>query len=804
MIKQIRNSKFTKFVASYLAIMVFLEMTQPLRMYALTGGPAQPEFNSFTPIGTSDMVDLSGGDFNYNIPIMDVGGYPLNLAYNSNVSMDQEASWVGLGWDLNVGQINRQMRGLPDDFNGDKMTYENNMKPNTTVGGSMNGFISPFGTLENLISLGIGIKYNNYDGFGFSINGGLSYQISDNMSVGMNLESSSTDGVSVSPSVSLHAKTTDKNNADTKVTGSLGVSMNSRKGVETVTMSASRKYVGSDKKKDGNGPNQSGAGGALSLNDASFTPSKRVGMSSSNIMFNLNLETAIMGMDPGVKFSGYRTTQGIKESEKYKVESAYGYENTTNATLSDVLDFNREKDRTVTKNTVSLPLTNYTYDLYNIQGQGVSGTYRPYRSQTGFIFDNYTQDDSFGGTLGVEIGAGVGTHFGVDATVTDSESSTGLWTSGNSALPRLMEKKNNYPNYEKVFFKTIGGMHVDKDLALFNTNLGGYDPVTFRLNGAKFSRGVQANYYTKLLNSALPFATGTPYLARNQYRLSRNQVIQKLTRKEATRFGFKTKFSPYSKRGQHDHHTSEIRVLKEGGEHYIYGRAAYNITKKEVTFDVGTTPTADCATGLVAYNPGADNSPGNHQGGDRYFNRITTPAYAHTYLLTSVLSADYQDISNDGPSDDDLGAYTKFSYTSKNKKLPYKWRVPYAANMANYDEGLRSLNKDNKGNYQYGEKELLYIEKIETKTHIAIFTISARKDGYGVKGENGGAENSEPSKMWKLEKIALYSKPEYMANPETATPIKEAHFVYDYSMCKGVPNNLGEAAAGQSKRKADP
>src|SRR6187402_2998064 len=171
MIQKKKTSKFKKAVAIYLAMMILLETVQPMQMYVLTSSPTQPEFNSFTPIETLDMVDLSSGDFNYNIPIMDVGGYPLNLAYSSNVGMDQEASWVGLGWDLNVGQINRQMRGLPDDFNGDKMTYENNMKPNTTIGGSVNGFISPFGTLENLISLGIGIKYNNYDGFGFSING---------------------------------------------------------------------------------------------------------------------------------------------------------------------------------------------------------------------------------------------------------------------------------------------------------------------------------------------------------------------------------------------------------------------------------------------------------------------------------------------------------------------------------------------------------------------------------------------------------------------------------------------------------
>ena len=121
--RHIRKSKLAKVVAVYLSLQLVISIVQPSYIYALTGGPSQPEFNSFTPIGTSDMVSLTSGNFNYNIPIMDVGGYPLNLAYDSGVTMDQEASWVGLGWNLNVGQINRQIRGIPDDFDGDEITW---------------------------------------------------------------------------------------------------------------------------------------------------------------------------------------------------------------------------------------------------------------------------------------------------------------------------------------------------------------------------------------------------------------------------------------------------------------------------------------------------------------------------------------------------------------------------------------------------------------------------------------------------------------------------------------------------------
>jgi hypothetical protein len=105
---------------------MLLELLCPLGVMALTSGPSQPEMQGFKPIGANDMVDLFSGDFSYNIPLLDVGGYPINLSYQSGSSVDDEASWVGLGWSLNPGTINRQLRGVPDDFSGvDKIKREN-------------------------------------------------------------------------------------------------------------------------------------------------------------------------------------------------------------------------------------------------------------------------------------------------------------------------------------------------------------------------------------------------------------------------------------------------------------------------------------------------------------------------------------------------------------------------------------------------------------------------------------------------------------------------------------------------------
>src|ERR1700694_5536613 len=90
-------------VAAFFLLVFSAHLLLPAVANALTSGPVQPEMQKFTPAGASDLVDLFSGDLKYNIPVMDVGGYPLNLSYNSGAGMDDEASWVGTGWTLNPG-----------------------------------------------------------------------------------------------------------------------------------------------------------------------------------------------------------------------------------------------------------------------------------------------------------------------------------------------------------------------------------------------------------------------------------------------------------------------------------------------------------------------------------------------------------------------------------------------------------------------------------------------------------------------------------------------------------------------------
>lgn len=81
------------------------------------------------PQQVGEMVDLFTGDLKYNVPLLNVPGpngenYPVTLSYSSGIKVDQPASWVGLGWDFNPGEIRRGIKGVPDDFKGETVSSD--------------------------------------------------------------------------------------------------------------------------------------------------------------------------------------------------------------------------------------------------------------------------------------------------------------------------------------------------------------------------------------------------------------------------------------------------------------------------------------------------------------------------------------------------------------------------------------------------------------------------------------------------------------------------------------------------------
>lgn len=86
-----------------------------------------PEVAHFQKISEPG-VDAKG-DLNLSIPLLTIPGrdgldFPLVARYSSGIKVNQPASWIGLGWSLDIGSITRQPLGGFDDPGGNNKNYQ--------------------------------------------------------------------------------------------------------------------------------------------------------------------------------------------------------------------------------------------------------------------------------------------------------------------------------------------------------------------------------------------------------------------------------------------------------------------------------------------------------------------------------------------------------------------------------------------------------------------------------------------------------------------------------------------------------
>lgn len=174
-IQSIQKSVITKNIAVLLAVLILDPVAHFKTLKAAAGGPTQPEFSGFTAVSASNLVDPFTGNVGYSVPLFEIGGYPVTLSYSGDIGMEQDAGWVGLGWSLNVGSINRGLRGVPDDFNGtDKVKQWEKRRPNWSIEVDMQKVKSEMLLLQKTQKFddsvkktrtwGVSISYDNYQG----------------------------------------------------------------------------------------------------------------------------------------------------------------------------------------------------------------------------------------------------------------------------------------------------------------------------------------------------------------------------------------------------------------------------------------------------------------------------------------------------------------------------------------------------------------------------------------------------------------------------------------------------------------
>ncbi len=268
--------RIRKVIAVFLLINFITSLIAPSVTYALTAGPTAPEATSFEPVDTTDLVDLKTGDFNYNIPLLEVpgpaGSYPLNLSYHAGIQPGQEASWTGLGFNLNPGSITRLVNGYPDDHNNvtnvDRSFWEGGETNSYTLGISVG--------IGNVASVSAGLTYaqDTYRGSGVGGYAGLTlgYNVNDNVRAGI----SSISGISpfgdsyssTGLSLGLSKATQD----GMSLSSQLGLTANSSSGINMgggVGISAGKASIlGAAISTDGSSPSVSVGGGVAGVHNS--------------------------------------------------------------------------------------------------------------------------------------------------------------------------------------------------------------------------------------------------------------------------------------------------------------------------------------------------------------------------------------------------------------------------------------------------------------------------------------------------------------------------------------------------------
>ncbi len=793
-----------------------------------------------------EMVDPFTGDFFYSIPLMDVEGYPITLSYNSNITMNTEASWVGLGWNLNVGSVEREMRGIPDEFDGTQIVVRTtNQLDDITSNGYKRGKYWNAGINIKLDDyLKLNIAYNSSKLRGFYTNTYLGNGHTYDKTSGWDLKVGTTIyfvGLSVGGSFGKYFSYDSKRGINRGVGGGLtgGISIfgvgpnfntyssknfNSREGMtgKTVTrgwgLSANAFSVSVSTSSSHTSTIPYGSQTMVprvqlnSINRGASATRDRSFLLGVKLNDMLQLGATLGKLEQSYWSARYDTKDGntiyqpaigyLHSSKKFP---AFGY-------VLPIMDFNRSNDTRYSEQMTTLPFSMQTFDIFHANGMGMQGTFRAHRTDAGTYIDAAAVDESTELTILDKQSTSLSTFTeegGYGASKTTTYSKDLKKSNGTHVLEfnTAVDPVNGFD--QSVYFKGVGET-TPVDASLYDL-----------LKGRTASRAhlLKVGSDISLQNSIVTFHGATsPLPPDGKVTLTKPTPaisFRPRTTSEllASDSDYEKKYYNYSKNDINPNPSapsiveisrdtslpnviSRIEVTNDNGVSYGYGIPSFSNSSSQVLFNIGSNSGAPTiltdANGLVTYSYG-DNSVSNTKGLAHYYDKTTVPTYAESFLLTDMCGTDYVDRTGNGPTPDDIGSYFKFNYTRLYEN--YHWRFPFGNQKAFYQEGTVGSELDDMASYSFGTKEVWVTHSVESKNYIAEFLldVTPRADGYGV-NENGTTISGE--KTYALKQIRLYSRADRKTNGNAAKALQIVEFTYDYELCQNYPPN-GNSTAGQ-------
>lgn len=843
--KNLRKPTFRKVITAFFLINFLSSIFLPNYAFALTGGPHQIEYTSYEEPGATDMVNLLTGDFTYNLPILDIpgpeGSFSLPLSYHAGIGLEQEASWVGLGWTMNPGAIVRNINEFPDDARGE--AHSVTVQDLNVIKGwdsnlgllrlGWNNQVGHYGSVSLPIP-GTGVSVNAAWGGGQLQSVGISgYGVSVG-SNGVNFDPVSfmlsVSRISADKAISTLDKTTQESIDKARSIGN------------TAMLLKSTVFMGGD---------------APSLPNAGvWKQSKRVRQKLFRKEYKIWLNHTRTEDMYGTLYSGDQNLY-----TQYNFDIAIRTNGVTNAPIQSftksssignkgsVSDINYQIEDGKEYHESNNPAV-LAYDNYQVSAAGISGSISPYRLDVGSVsmpreisnnhyrlapvkWVDYKVPFVYEGESGNNYYHHVGSassvsaptpYFGISHTVgnTTPQYNSLLTLNLNDVVLKNDRVRSDVNESKKIPV----GSHIEwltnDEIKATQTYGNGF--IDFLPGGATSKRtsfrtdcsldalttpstyNIPQNYLSVTIPvSASAFQAldpgdpieihGVEFITYEDYENGTNgysfQILNLEVESKSSNNGYKItlKSDPrlYGYNNWLSYYIKYYSVPPTGST--IGG---YVITSKDGTNYHFALPVYDYDNRTEVIDVTSDLKKSI---------MTRNQPFANTWLLTAITYSDFIDRNNNGLADDaDWGGWIKFNYGSYEDT--YHWRSPFA--------GFKNDPSNKTKSFSEGKKQLYYLNSIETRSHIALFLKSIRQDGLSLNSKaplrldevvllakehykklilpvgSGGFGTTDFTN--EIDNICYYHQ--YQSSTRSyinSNALKRIKFTYTYDLCQGLP-----------------